>query len=132
MTHPSLIAWEKKLKAVLDKLDHELEDKYGDRYPLHPARPGRGSTANPAHDGLFDITANFTLGSGSDIGRGYVVDIHMPTLTDIPRKICSEIENHAVHQLRKLLPHHFPGKNLRVDLDGDVIKIHGDLSLGDV
>jgi hypothetical protein len=130
--HPSLDIWEKKLKKVLDELDDFLEDRYGRRYPLHPARSRRGLTSNKAHDGLFDIVASFTLGTGSKYGRGYVVDVDMATLEDVPEKIRDEIEEISLRKLREVLPTHFPGKNLRVHKDGNVIKIHGDLSLGKI
>jgi hypothetical protein len=130
MRHTSLEAWENKLKKVLDDLDDFLENKYGEAYDLHPVRTRRGKTSNKAHDGLFDIVASFSLGSGSQYGKGYVVDVHIATLDQVPEKIQREIENISLEKLRSTLPKYFPGKNLKVDKDGNVIKIHGDLSLG--
>ena len=132
ITHHSLIKWEKNLKKVLDDLDDLLESRFGTQYPLHPARSKRGSTANKAHDGLFDITAAFSLGTGSDIGKGYVVDIHMVTLEKVPEKIKTKINNATLKILRSKLPEYFPGRNLKVDKEGHIIKIYGDLSLGDL
>ena len=43
MRHPKLVAWERRLNDVLNRIDVELEQKYGDRYPLHPARPRHGA-----------------------------------------------------------------------------------------
>ena len=130
MSHPSLENWEIQLKKVIDDLDDFLEDKFGRKYRLHPARATRGETASKAHDGLFDITAPFSLGVGSEHGKGYVVDIHMVTLEHIPEEVRNEIEAITLRELRKSLPKYFPGKNLKVDKDGNVIKIYGDLSLG--
>jgi len=128
--HPSLVQWEKKLKDVLDALDDLLESKYGNQFRLHPARPKRGKTSNKAHDGLFDIVASFSMGTGSKHGKGYVVDVHMATLDRIPKNILTEIEDVTLQYLRKELPKYFPGKNLQINQDGHIIKIHGDLSLG--
>lgn len=130
--HPSLEKWEKTLKQVLDWLDDYLEDTYGNRYPLHPARRARGTTLNRSHDGLFDIVSSFTPGKGSKFGRGYIVDIHMATLESVPEKIQGEINTLVIQHLRKKLPQAFPGRLLRVDMDGNIIKIYGDLSLGKI
>ncbi|MFO7891315.1 MAG: hypothetical protein R6V04_13365 [bacterium] len=130
--HPSLVKWEKTLKKVLDWLDDYLENRYGSLYSLHPARRARGTTLNKSHDGLFDIVSSFTPGKGSEYGRGYIVDIHMATLDNVPENIQQEINAVVIQHLRKKLPRAFPGRNLRVDLDGNMIKIYGDLSLGEI
>ena len=130
MQHTSLEIWEKKLKSILDELDDYLEDRYSKKYCLHPARPGRGKTSNKSQDGLFDVVASFSLGAGSQYGRGYVVDVDMATLEHIPEEIKKEIESITLKSLQENLPEYFPGKNLKVNKDGNVIKIHGDLSLG--
>lgn len=132
MRHPNLDKWEKKLKKALDELDDFLEDRYGGRYRLHPVRAKRGETANKAQDGLFDIVASFTLGKGSQLGRGYIVDVDMATLEDVSDEVRQEIESTALRKLRKIIPKHFPDTDLKVDQDGRVIKIHGDLSLGKI
>lgn len=128
--HPSHEAWESTLKKAMDELDDFLEDKFGGKLRLHPARAERGKTANKAHDGLFDIVASFSMGSGSELGRGYVVDVDMATLQDIPPDLKKEIEDTAIEKLQDLLPKYFPGKDLKVERDGKMIKLHGDLSLG--
>ncbi|MCF7832062.1 MAG: hypothetical protein K9N05_00615 [Candidatus Marinimicrobia bacterium] len=130
MQHPSLIIWEKKLKSVLDDIDILLEDRYGDQYDLHPARRKRGTTSNRSHDGLFDIRADFTLGLGSQKGKGYIVDIDLKTLENIPKNMIERIEQDVVDELRYRLPKVFPDRDLKVERDGDLIKIFGDLSLG--
>ena len=132
MRHPSLIKWEKKLKSVLDEIDILLEDRYGDEYDLHPARRKHGSTSNRSHDGLFDIRGDFTLGLGSKKGRGYIIDIDLKTLENIPKDVIERIENDVVLELNYRLPKTFPNKELKVERDGNVIKIIGDLSLGNV
>ncbi len=132
MRHPNLIAWEKKLKSVLDEIDILLEKEYGDKYELHPARRKHGSTLNRSHDGLFDIRGDFTLGLGSKKGRGYIVDIDLKTLDNVPTHIIEEIENVAVKELNLRLPKAFPGKDLKVEKDGNMLKIVGDLSLGNL
>jgi len=132
MNHPKLQIWKKSLKNLMNELDDFLEDEYGNQFRLHPVRKKRGKTSNKAHDGLFDIVASFSLGAGSDFGRGYVVDVHLSTLENVPEEMIEEIENAALQKLREKIPEHFPGKNLKADIDGNVIKIYGDLSLGTV
>jgi hypothetical protein len=130
--HPTLILWENKLKSILDDLDEVLEDQYGHRYRLHPARPGRGKTSSKSHDGLFDISANFTLGIGSGHGKGYVIDIRMVTLEKVPDEIEDQIEDLAIRHIQKKLKSVYPDRTLTVSRDGHIIKLHGDLSLGEV
>ena len=132
MRHPKVIKWERTLKSVLDEIDVLLEERYGNKYDLHPARRKHGSTSNRSHDGLFDIRGDFTLGLGSDKGRGYIVDIDLKTLENIPQNIIDQIENDTIKELKDRLSKAFPDRELNVVKDGNVIKIVGDLSLGDV
>jgi len=132
MYHPSLEKWENKLKQVLDWLDDYLEDQYGKQFSLHPARRERGTTLNKSHDGLFDIVSSFSAGKGSEFGRGYIVDVHMATLDNVPEEVQKEIRDIVIKKMRNRLPDAFPGKNLEVHMDGNMIKIHGDLSLGKI
>ena len=131
MRHPKLEAWEANLKTVLDALDDHLEDRFGKDFPLHPSRAQRGDTSNKAHDGLFDIVGAYTLGTGSRYGKGYVIDVNMVTLEAVPQDVKREIEKITIQKLEAELPTHFPGTDLKVHKDGNVIKIHGDLSLGE-
>ncbi len=130
--HPSLERWETSLKELLDALDDALEETFGSRFLLHPARRPRGATANKSHDGLFDIAAGFTLGLGSKHGRGYVIDIHISTLERVPPEVEKEVYTFALSFLRRGLKNHFPGRHLKVSQDGNVLKLSGDLSLGKV
>ena len=132
MRHPKAIGWEDKLKSVFDRIDDRLEDRYGRKYPLHPNRPPRGTTANREFDGLFNVGAAFSAGYGSSIGRGYVVEIRMATPARVPSSIMKKIEKEVVDMLGEELEKEFPGRELRVTRDGPVYKIHGDLSLGGV
>lgn len=130
MRHHKAEAWEEKLDQAMEELDHYLEDKYGDRYILHPARPKEGKTADPASNGLFGVSANFTLGYGSEKGKGYVVDVRMVTLQPVEEAVRDTIEQVAIEKLQDLLPKYFPETHLNIHRDGPVIKIYGDLSLG--
>ena len=132
MRHQKLVAWEKKLRKTLDRIDVEMEEKYGRLYPLHPARSKHGTTSSRKQDGLFSIDAAFTPGYGSKIGRGYIVRVRLVTLSRVPKKKLKQLENEVVKKLRKSLPRMFPGKNLKVDRDGHAFKIHGNLSLGNL
>ncbi len=132
MRHFSAVAWESRLDQAMRELDYFFEEKYNGRYTLHPARPRRGKTANPAHDGLISINANFTLGIGSEIGKGYVVDVKVVTLERVSDGIRDEIKDIAMEKLRQILPKYFPDTKLDISKDGPVLKIYGDLSLGEV
>jgi len=129
MRHPKAEEWENRLKAVFDEIDHRLEERYGRDFPLHPARPPHGATANREHDGLFDLGAAFSAGFGSQQGPGYTIEIRMVTLQQIPPDIRSQIEAEVIDLLRQLLPVAFPRRTLRVSRDGLIFKIHGDLRL---
>ncbi len=132
MEHHALTKFNKQLKALFDEADDYLEEKYGGRYPLHPARAKRGTTANKETDGLFNVGASFTAGYGSEHGRGYVLDIDMVTLTNVSDEKEEEIEEDAVQFIRKRLPEYFPDRELQVHRDGRTFKISGDLSLGEL
>ncbi len=124
--------WEETLKSVFDALDHELEAEYGTHYPLHPSRPKRGATANPEDDGLFNVGAAFSAGFGSKYGPGYVVDIRIATLKNVPALLQDEIKKKVFQGLGKRLSKAFPGKVLHVSEENGIIRIHGDLSLDDI
>ena len=130
MTHPHLRRWEKTLRDVLREIDAEIEQTYGDRYSLHPARPPHGTTANPQHDGLFSVNAVFSAGFGSEHGPGYLLRVQMATLDAVPAETRDAIERVVAKRLREALPRVFPGRTLHVERDGNAFKIHGDLSLG--
>jgi hypothetical protein len=127
--HPKSTAWEARLKAVFDRIDDDLEARYGADYALHPSRPPRGATANREADGLFNVGAAFTPGYGSRHGRGYTVRVHMATLEHVPEAVRTRILDEVVDQLRERLPAAFPDRTLQVSRDGSVYRIHGDLRL---
>lgn len=129
MSHKQQVL-EQHLRALCDDLDHFLEDTFGDRYPLHPNRPPRGKAARVAYDGLFSTGTKFTLGYGSEHGRGYLVDIEISTLDRVKSEDRQEIETAAITFLRTQLPVHFPNRKLSIVKDGRVYKIIGDFSLG--
>lgn len=130
--HPKAVAWERKLDRVFHEIDDELESLYGDRYPLHPARAAKGRTSNPEDDGLFSVGAAFSAGYGSRHGPGYVVRMRVATLRHVPDDVLEEIEDTVVARLREKLPVAFAGRELKVERDGPVFKIYGDLGLGAV
>ncbi len=132
MQHHASRKIELSLRHLFGEVDAFLEDKFGDRYSLHPARAPRGTTSHYAHDGLFDVGASFSAGYGSRFGRGYVIDVRMVTLEWVPEAEREEIIDAAVEKVRELLPRYFPDRDLAVSRDRQVFKIHGDLSLGRV
>lgn len=132
MNHPKLQRFLDTLRELFAEVDYFLEERYGDRYPLHPARPTRGATHNVAHSGLFSVGASFSAGFGSTHGRGYVLEFRIVTLENVPDEIEEEIDEAAVCRIRELLPRYFPDRDLEVTRDGHTFKLHGDLSLGNV
>lgn len=130
LRHHRVVQWEEVLRQVFERIDTSLEEKYGRDYPLHPARPRHGTTASREADGLFDLGAAFTPGYGSEHGTGYVVQVTMATLSSVPASVKEAMELEVVERLAAELPVAFPGRDLRVERDGPVFKIVGDLSLG--
>jgi len=132
MWHPKTMKFDDHMKALFDEVDHYIEDLYGELYPLHPARPARGETANPESCGLFRIRARFTPGFGSELGRGYLIDISMSTLEKVDEEVRNEIYGKAAAKVKELLPVYFPERELDVQRDGNHFKIQGDFCLGKV
>lgn len=130
MYHPKMVEFDARMKALFDLIDHELEDRWHGAFALRWNRPKRGETANPESDGLFSVQAYFTPGYGSRLGRGYGVDLDIATREEVPPETRAEIEDFVRSRLEALLPEAFPDRALRVERDGPVFKIHGDLSLG--
>jgi len=125
-----MIEFDDRLKKLFDEVDAYIEDLYGDRYYLHPVRPERGETSNPEADGLFNIGANFTPGFGSELGRGYLIDVSIATLERVDENVRREIYEAAAKKVKELLPVHFPERKLTVRRDKNHFKIQGDFSLG--
>ena len=132
MRHVKTVEWDRRIKAMFDEIDDILEERYGQRYSLHPNRPARGATANREMDGLFNVGADFTAGYGSRLGRGYVVQVRMSTLDRVPADVRSLIEEDVERLVREKLPVAFPGRHLTLERDGNLMKIIGDTSLGSV
>ena len=128
MEHQDLVAWEQRLKGLFDEIDDALEEKYGRLFKLHPSRPKRGTTSNKEQDGLFNVGASFTPGFGSNIGRGYVVDLDVVTLESVPVDIRRLIEDDVFSMLNAKLSEHFPDRSIHIGRDGRLLKIFGDLS----
>ncbi|MFP4205556.1 MAG: hypothetical protein ACLFRR_03490 [Spirochaetaceae bacterium] len=132
MWHPKTSAFDKQMNEVLEEVDAELEEEYGERYPLHPARAEHGETSSGRYSGLFRVGTSFTPGYGSALGRGYVVDVEIMTLSNVPDDVEEEIDVKAARRIEEKLRSRFPDRNLRVERDGRVFKIVGDFSLGNV
>lgn len=130
--HPKQEEFEQRLDDMCVELDNYLEDQYTDIFALHPNRPKRGSGANPSYDGVFATSISFTLGYGSKYGRGYLVVIDVRTLQFVSSVQREEINNRAFVFIQKSLPLHFPERKLEIVRDGNLLKIIGDFSLGDV
>ena len=120
-----------KLKKIFNLIDDYLENNYGYLYKLHPNRPARGRTANKASDGLFNVGASFSAGYGSVYGRGYVVDVDIVTLEHVNEKVQAQIENEVADLLRGIISEEFPGQDIKINRDGSVLKIYGELILKD-
>ncbi len=129
-THPKQVELESKMPKLCDDLDRYLEDTFGDAYPLHPNRPERGKAASVAYDGLFSTGRQFTLGYGSDHGRGYILSVEIRTLSWVQKDKKRAIEEAAMEYIRKILPLYFPDRAIELKHDGNVYKLVGDFSLG--
>lgn len=129
MRHQRVEEWEERLNELLKRVDHALEARFGDLLPPHPARPPRGATANPQHDGLFRVTASFTAGFGSPLGRGYRLWIDIVSLDTLPEARRRAVERRAAALIRCGLRDTFPGRSLSLRREGHGWKIVGDLSL---
>ncbi|HIE10363.1 MAG TPA: hypothetical protein EYP62_01985 [Kiritimatiellae bacterium] len=127
--HPLAEEFEARLKRVFDRIDCDLEKKYGDRLPLHPARLPQGVTANPEQDGLFDIGASFSPGFGTGTGRSYVVDVNLVTLARVPQSLYEEVLSAVQEKLQRGLQEEFPERKLKIIRRGRRLFITGDLQL---
>ena len=121
--------WEEALFAALEAADAEMEERYGDRFPLHPARPAHGEAASRQYDGLFAFAAGFSPGFGSKFGPGYSLSFRIVTLAGVPDDFRAKFEEEAVSALGKQLEKFLPGRNLEIVRDTDSWKIVGDLKL---
>ncbi|MFP3041132.1 hypothetical protein LQZ19_04850 [Treponema primitia] len=130
--HPKLAAFTKTLEALFLDVDEFLEDEWGDSFSLHPNRPGRGQTANPEMDGLYNVGPDFTPGLGSEKGRGYVISLKAATLDRVTPEQFEFLMEEAAILIQKKLPEYFPDRKLDVVRDGKRFKIIGDFSLGEV
>ncbi|MDR0555323.1 MAG: hypothetical protein LBG76_11085 [Treponema sp.] len=131
-THPKLVEFNQKLEALFREVDDILEDLWAGAFPRHPNRPGRGETGNPEMDGLFNVGPDFTMGLGSEKGRGYIISLRVATLDKVSPEQFELLIEEAARLVRERLPRYFPGRALEVVRDGPRFKITGDFSLGDV
>ncbi len=129
-SHPKQIELEGIMRLMCDELDHRLEDRFGDSYPRHPNRPERGKAASVAYDGLFSTGTQFTLGYGSNHGRGYIVSVEMRTLSKVRDEDKKAVEEAKVEIINELIPKYFPDRKIKMKKDGNVYKLVGDFSLG--
>jgi hypothetical protein len=130
--HPKLAAFTKDLEALFIEVDEALEDHWGTSFSLHPNRPSHGVTANPEMDGLFEIAPDFTVGLGSEKGRGYIISLRLATLDQVTSEQFEFLMEEAAILIKSKLPIYFPGRKLEVVRDGKRFKIVGDFSLGEV
>jgi hypothetical protein len=98
-------------------------------YTRHLARPAHGVTANRRYDGPLHITTSFTVGFGSSHGPGYVLNCGFATLESVSADDRAMMEEAALAMIHERLPKAFPGRDVRIERDGEVWKITGDLSL---
>jgi len=128
--HPKQIELEGQLHRMCLELDNHLEDKFGSMFPLHPNREKRGKAASGNYDGLFSTGLQFTNGYGSSLGRGYLLDIDISTLSWVTKNDILKIEEESINFIKLILPKHFPNRKLDIKRDQNIIKLIGDFSLG--
>jgi hypothetical protein len=83
-------------------------------------------------DGLFNIGPDFTVGLGSEQGRGYIISLKAATLDEVSPAQFEFLMEQAAALIQKKLPEYFPGRELTVVRDGRRFKIVGDFSLGEI
>ena len=130
--HPKQEELEEKMCELCKALDNHLEDIYGEHYIIHPNRLRRGKGSNPSFDGLFSTSLAFTLGYGSKYGRGYVVNVEIRTLDKVSQYEQASIRGTAFSFISQNLKKYLPDHDLQIVQDGNVMKIIGDFSLGEV
>jgi hypothetical protein len=82
-------------------------------------------------DGLFEIAPDFTVGLGSEKGRGYLVSFRAATLDKVSPGQYEFLMEQAAALVAAKLPVYFPERELEVVRDGKRFKIIGDFSLGE-
>jgi hypothetical protein len=127
-----MVAFTKTLEALFREVDAFLEDHWGASFSLHPNRPRRGETENPEMDGLYNVGPDFTVGLGSEQGRGYIISLKAATLDKISPEQFEFLMEQAAALIQRKLPEYFPDRELSVVRDGKRFKIIGDFSLGEV
>ena len=130
--HPKQEELENELANLCRNLDNHLEDKYGQKYRIHPNRLKRGAGSNPRFDGLFSTSIAFSLGYGSKSGRGYIVEVDIRTLDRVTEGDRQKILEDAFDYIKDNLKIYLPERELDIVKDGEVMKIVGDFSLGEV
>jgi hypothetical protein len=80
-------------------------------------------------DGLFRVTASFSPGFGTELGKGYVLQLDLVTLEKVPQAEVERMQREAVGLIQDGLESVLPGRGLTVQRDGNVWKIVGDLSI---
>ncbi len=130
--HPKQEELENELANLCRSLDNHLEDKYGQKYRIHPNRLKRGTGSNPRFDGLFSTSIAFSLGYGSKTGRGYIVEVDIRTLDRVTEEDKNNINEDAFNYIKDNLKVYLPERELKLVKDGSVMKIIGDFSLGEV
>ena len=130
--HPKQEELENELANLCRNLDNYLEDKYGQKYRIHPNRLKRGAGSNPRFDGLFSTSIAFSLGYGSKSGRGYIVEVDIRTLDRVTEEDRKKILEDAFDYIKDNLKIYLPERELDIVKDGEVMKIVGDFSLGEV
>ncbi len=130
--HPKQEELENELAYLCRSLDNHLEDKYGQKYRIHPNRLKRGTGSNPRFDGLFSTSIAFSLGYGSKTGRGYIVEVDIRTLDRVTEEDKNNINEDAFNYIKDNLKVYLPERELELVKDGSVMKIIGDFSLGEV
>lgn len=120
---------EETLFKALEAADMVMEERYGEKFALHPARPAHGTSVNRQYDGLFEINAGFSAGFGSKFGPGYALGFRIVTLETVPANFRAKFEEEAIEVLQAELTKTFPERGFKIVRDNDSWKIVGDLTI---
>ena len=126
----ALAQWDLKLRQALDAVDVELERRFGEALRRQPSRPPNGVAASPKYDGVFSITASFSMGYTTGNIPGYTIELRIVSASPVDAGTRELILDEASALLPEAIAQAFPGRKLSLERRGDRFFLSGDLGLG--
>lgn len=119
--------WEKRLTALLNDIDIQLEEHFKDVLAIRPNRPAAGTTSNPKYDGLVGLSFSFSMGYSSGIGPNYTVSLRLASMHAPSCETWEDMLAFTYERLCEQLPVYFSSQQLSVLRNGEFFHIIGDL-----